>query len=939
MKLRNLMMLFVLVMAGMANAQGLQKLPTDPEVRIGKLDNGLTYYIRNNNYPEHVANFYIAQRVGSIQEEDHQRGLAHFLEHMAFNGSKHFKDNGIIEFTRSLGVAFGKDLNAYTSIERTVYNIDNVPTTRQSALDSCLLILQDWSNGLLLLPEEIDKERGVIHGEWAMRNSANQRLFERSLPLMFPDNRYGYRLPIGTMEIVDNFSPEALRQYYEKWYHPENQAIIVVGDVNVDYTESKIKELFSGIKAGPNAAHVEPLSVPDNKEAIFIFDKDKEMKNTSMSVMMKTEPFPKNLKGTMMEYAQAYTVSMVASMFNSRMGEIAQNPDCPFQGIRFGYGDYVVASTKACTSLDATAKEGKDMEALKALVREALRAKKFGFTASEYARAKENFLSGVQRTYDNRNKRSNTSLYNQYLDNYLKGDVITTPETDYQIWNTLVQGISLEDINKAVAQMITIDTDSNLVAYMFVQEKEGKTYPTTEDLHNAVKETRSETITAWVDNTKDEPLIAKLPTPGKIKKEKKNEKFGYTELLLSNGARVIMKKTDFKETEVSIAGYAPGGTAQYGEKDFINLKAFGSIIGSCSYAGFTRNELAKALAGKQASASIGLGSRMNSVTGGCTPKDMETMMQLIYLNFTDITKDEKAINRFLTQLPINLKNRNLTPESQLSDSVSMNMDCSNPRTTSMKVEDVEKIDVDRILEIARENFTNANNFTFIIMGNIDEQKTRELVCQYIASLPGKGKKVKTQDIRTLFNQSKTIDFKRKMETPKPYIVEVLKAEVADTQENQILAHFANEVLSMMLMKSVREDAGASYSIGANFSISATIDPKDKVYGIMQILTPISAPEKQDLALELIQKDIEAISKSADADMVAKVKGNLLKEIDMSVKENGYWMSVIEDYIIEGKDTHTNYKKLVEGVTPEKVSAFVKSIVDGNCMLKVVMRPE
>lgn len=284
-----IVVLFAVVSYTLAQMPTLPKLPTDPNTRIGKLDNGLTYYVRHNAYPEKVANFYIAQRVGSIQENDDQRGLAHFLEHMAFNGSTHFKGNEMIEYLRTLGVAFGADLNAYTSIEQTVYNIDNVPTARQTALDSCLLVLQDWSNGLSLLPEDIDKERGVIHGEWAMRNSAMQRLFENNLPAMYPNCKYGYRLPIGTMEVVDNFKPEVLRAYYEKWYHPENQAIIVIGDIDVDHTEKKIKELFSHIKAHANAAHVEPVPVPDNEEAIYIFDKDKEMQYTLMSIAMKSD--------------------------------------------------------------------------------------------------------------------------------------------------------------------------------------------------------------------------------------------------------------------------------------------------------------------------------------------------------------------------------------------------------------------------------------------------------------------------------------------------------------------------------------------------------------------------------------------------------------------------------------------------------------------------
>lgn len=937
--MRKILTFVIFALCTVAYAQQMPqmaKLPTDPKTRIGKLDNGLTYYIRHNEYPEHVANFYIAQRVGSIQENDDQRGLAHFLEHMAFNGSTHFKENGIIDFTRSLGVAFGNDLNAYTSIEQTVYNIDNVPTTRQSALDSCLVILQDWSNGLLLLSEEIDKERGVIHGEWAMRNSAQQRLFERNLPQMYPNCKYGERLPIGTMEVVDNFAYDALRAYYRKWYHPENQAIIVVGDIDVDHTEAVIKQLFSEIKAGPEAAHVEPLMVPDNEQAIFIFDKDKEMQYSIASIMMKSAALPRELKGTQMEYVTNYITTMISQMFNSRMSELSQDPDCPFVQISLGYGSYLVSSTIDAFDATVVPKEGKEREAYAALVRELKRAHDYGFTASEFVRAKEEIMSRVEKAYANRDKRKNTELYREMVNHFLEGNAMPDPDTDYQLFNLIAQQLPLDAINQTLKEGLTINDDKNLVSYCFSQEKDGANYMTADDMKAILAAGRAENVEAWVDNTKDEPLIAQMPKAGTIKKEVKNDKLGYTELQLSNGAKVLLKKTDFKDNEILLSGWANGGKALYGEKDYSNLKALDNVMNTFGLGNFTNNELEKALAGKQCSVNVSLGNHYNLVNGNTTPKDLETMMQLLYLSFTAPQKDEKAYTTLMQQLETILKNRDLQPETQLSDSLMAIVNKHNPRFSNITVADLPNISLDRCLQIAKERFSNANNFTFSFVGNFDEQQIRQFVCQYIASLPGKEKAVNTPDARTHFTGNNICDFTRKMETPKPNIVEVFRADMKNTLENIVLMHYASEVLSMVLLQSVREDAGAAYSVGASGNISSY---KGNDYALMQIYAPISAPEKLDNAIELIAKGVADVAANADADMVAKVKANMLKNADVSAKTNGYWNDIFQDYCIEGIDRYTDYKKTVEAVTPAQVSAFMKKIAESGNFVKVVMRAE
>jgi len=423
--------------------------------------------------------------VGSIQEEESQRGLAHFLEHMAFNGSEHFKGNDLIEFTRSLGVEFGSDLNAYTSIDQTVYRVCNVPTTRLSALDSCMLILNDWSNGLLLEKDEIVKERDVVHNEYRLGDGPSQRMITRSLPKLYPGSKYGVRMPIGLMSVVDNFKPKTLKKYYQKWYRPDNQAIIVVGDIDVDHFEQKVKELFSGIKVNPKAPKVVPEEVPDNEEPIYIFDKDKEQQMNQIMVFMKHDATKPAEKATMDYLFEVYIKSVIAQMMNARFRELAEDPDCPFLVANGDDDDYLLANTKAAFQMLGVPKEGRDMETLSALIREARRVAQFGFTATEYERAKADYLSALEKQYTNRAKITNDSYGNDYRDHFLTNEPIPSIETLYQTMQMLAPNIPVEVVNMAVSEMIS-DQDKNLVVMEWAREADGLTYPTEADMRAAV---------------------------------------------------------------------------------------------------------------------------------------------------------------------------------------------------------------------------------------------------------------------------------------------------------------------------------------------------------------------------------------------------------------------------------------------------------------------
>ena len=932
---KSLFVAMLLMVASAAMAQMMPPLPVDKDVTMGKLDNGLTYYIRYNNWPENRAEFYIAQRVGSIQENDDQRGLAHFLEHMCFNGTQNFEGNEVIRWCESIGVKFGEDLNAYTSIDRTVYNISNVPTDRKSALDSCLLILHDWADGLTLDPAEIDKERGVIHEEWRLRTSPQMRMLERCLPNLYPGSKYGQRMPIGKMEIVDNFKPQTLRDYYEKWYRPDNQAIIVVGNVDVAYIEKKIKELFGGIKMPQNPAPVVDEVVPDNAEPIYIIEKDKEQQRNLASLMFKHEVFPDSLKNTMAYLMQNYLKNVSMSMLNARFSEMAQKPDCPFVSASASDGTYIFSKTMDALSLDPDPKDGQLEASLGAVMREARRAAEFGFTATEFQRAKAKFESSLDKIYSNKDKRYNSQFVNEYVQNYLDNDPIPSLDDEYAMMKQIIPALPLEYINMYMKELVP-QNDSNMVVLLMLNEKEGNVYPTEASVKKAIDDARAEKLEAYVDNVKDEPLMTVLPKKGSIKKEEVSQKFDYKTLTLSNGVQVILKPTDFKKDQVILSGEGFGGSNLYGEKDFVNAKLFDDVVEASGLGNFTHNELEKAMAGKIASASLSLSETRTMISGSSTPKDLETLFQLVYLYFTNIKKDQESVNTLMNTLELQLKNKALSPEQSFSDSLTVTLYNHNPRTNPLYVDQLKQMDYDRILQMAKERTANAGAFTFTILGNFDEATIRPLLEQYIASLPANKNVVKDNRVTDIVNGKVVNSYKRKMETPKALSVMVWSNKsMPYTLENAVKADMAGQVLNMVYLKKIREEASAAYSCGASGAAQRQDDFK---VILLQAYCPMK-PEKGAEALKIMNEEVPALAKNCDADMLTKVKEYMLKNIDDQAKTNGYWSGVISRYRKYGLDFHTDYKSTVEAQTPETICQFMQEFLKDGNKIEVTMMPE
>ena len=937
MRLRKLLVAVLALFAGLAQAQQMPPIPADPDVRVGKLDNGLTYYIRHNNWPENRADFYIAQKVGAIQEEESQRGLAHFLEHMCFNGTKHFPGNGVIRFCESIGVQFGRDLNAYTSIDQTVYNISNVPTTRQSALDSCLLILSDWAGDLTLDPKEIDEERGVIHEEWRLRTSASSRMFERNLPALYPGSKYGVRYPIGLMSVIDHFKYKELSDYYHKWYHPSNQAIVVVGNVDVDHTEAEIKKLFGGYTNPKNAAPVVDEQVPDNAEPIVIVDKDKEQETTDVELMIKHDVYPDSLKHDVSYLIYNYAKNAAMSMLNDRLKEKALDADCPFVEAYAGDGQYIFAKTKDAFSISTSPKDiTKAAASLQAAYTEALRAAKFGFTATEFARYKEDYLSSLDKQYSNKDKRYNSQLYRPLVDNFLENDPMPSIEFTYPVMKQIVPMIPVEAVNEMMKEFVP-ENDSNLVVLAFCNEAEGNVYPTKEQLLGAVKAARSADIAAYVDNVKDEPLMTQMPKAGTVKKEVKNDKLGYTTLTLSNGATVILKKTDYKKDQVVLSGRGTGGNTLYGAADYANLDMFDDVVDASGLGNFSATELQKALAGKIANARLTIGQLNTNISGSSTPKDVETMLQLAYLYFTNINKDQKSFDNLMSQYEVQLKNRALNPDIALSDSITATMYGHNPRVEPMTVDRLKNVSYDRILQIAKERTANAKAWTFFIVGNFDEATIRPLICQYLGALPAKGKIVKGKRELNPVNGEVSNIFERKQETPKSTAYMIWhNSTMPYTLKNAICADIAGQVLSMEYLDKIREKESAAYSVGAQ-GVAVLSDDNYHLYQLVAYC-PMK-PEKKDVAIKIMNEEAKALATTCDAAKFQKCKEFVLKQIGDQVKTNGYWLSVISENYLYGFDSYTDYVKTVEALTPQDICTFMSEFNKAGNHITVMMLPK
>ncbi len=914
----------------MACAQQVSSLPTDPDVRIGKLENGLTYYIRHNELPAKQAEFYIAQKVGSILEEDQQRGLAHFLEHMCFNGTKHFPDNTLREYLESIGVKFGTNLNAYTSIDQTVYNISNVPVIRDGIIDSCLLILHDWADDLTLDPKEIDKERGVIHEEWRTRTGAMMRMYESAFPKMFSGSKYAYRLPIGTMEVVDNFPYKDLRDYYEKWYRPDLQGIIVVGDINVDQVEAKIKKLFSPIKMPKDAAKREYFPVPDNKETIVTISKDKEQQGSRVFVFHKHEPYPAHLKNTAGYLVYNFLVSAASNMLDTRLAELALAANPPFIAAGTGEEDFIMAKTKKAFTGTVICKEDGIESGLAAMMREFERAQKYGFTSGEFERVKTEYQSQLEKAYNERNKMKNSSFVNQYVDNFLDGSPIPSVEQECAILTKLIPMLKVEQVNEVFHSLVS---DSNMVVSLFLPDKEGMKYPTEAGIQKVLSDVQAEKLEPYVDKVSNEPLLKDEPAGGKIVKTATGA-YGSKVLTLSNGVRVVLYPTTFKADEIKMTSFSKGGNSVYDDSETLQFSLIDRMAALGGLGNFSAMDLSKVLAGKMASASTAVYTLSESVSGSCAPKDFETMMQLTYLRFTAPRMDQEAFESYKSRMRAQMANMKSNPEIALMDSIMYTMYGNVPRANRMKPEMVDKIDYQRIMDMYKDRFKDASDFTFFLVGNIDEDKMTPLIEKYLGGLPSINRKEnfnKKASLPIRKGEYRNV-FHRDLQTKKASVYLIYSGKCKYDLKTQYMMNVLSQLLTMEYTETVREQEGASYGV----SVSGDIKRYPTPQGSVQIVFDTD-PDRRAKMAQLIDKGInDFIANGPKAENLSKVKEYMLKNYESSQKENGFWMNALYNYYWEGTDNATGLDKLINSITAADLQKFAKQFFAQKNRIEVSM---
>lgn len=911
------------------------KIDNDNTIRKGILPNGMTYYIRHNAQTKGVADFYIAQKVGSILEEKRQRGLAHFLEHMAFNGTKHFPGNtlqpGIVAWCESVGIKFGANLNAYTSVDQTVYNISAVPVTREGVIDSCLLILNDWSHELLLTDKEIDKERGVIEEEWRTRRSgmAMQRLSEQAMPVIYAGTKYSDCMPIGNIDIVRTFPYNDLRDYYSKWYRPDLQAIIVVGDINEDKIEEKIKKLFAKIPLPQNAAHRIYYPIGNNEKMILYTATDKEQPTVNFTLYMKRDVTPKQERNTIQNYADDYKTNILRMAINDRLEELSRTKNAPFISASVRSGNFFLASTKDAFELSGVLKEGKALEAIQLLVGEVERARANGITIDELKRGKAEMLSYAENDYNDRSNRRNGEFVEQCVQNFLEETPIIEPEKELEMVRKLDKTVTIDDVN-ALAK--TIITNQNQVVTMFGPDKNTFKMPTNSSIENAILKAQKQHYTPYkTQNTLTERLITKLPKPGSIISER-TYKYGYTEFTLSNGLKVYVRPTNFEPDEVNLKLFSLGGKNIYPDSEMPNLTylmAGATIGGVAQYNDLT---LEKMLAGKTATVTPFIDNDTRGMAGTSNVKDTKTLLELVYLYFTQPRKDPQAFKSLMEQQQEFLTNAHVNPMLAYNDTLHKVAYATN-RMASMDKEQLKRVNYNRIMHIYKELFANAANFKLILTGNININKLKPLLCQYIATLPSNNTKetIGTYEPK-LVDGKKTYIFHKKQTTPTAITTIVIKGKMEYNNRNELLMDAIGQLLRIVYTEKVREDKGGTYSVQASGNLQH--HPNDEALLRIAFQTD---PQKYNDLIPIVYKELEKMATEGPSQQdLDKVKAYELKVYNQVLRMNNYWEYVLYTDLYNGIDVDTDFRYIVENMTCDDIRTTLRNLIDQNNCIEVTM---
>ena len=926
--------IMLLCAAVMVSAQEApEKLPMDPEVRYGKLDNGLTYYIRHNEQPKQRCEFHIAQAVGAILEEDHQNGLAHFLEHMAFNGTQHFPGKGIINYFESVGVNFGGNINAYTSIDETVYRLSDVPTYRAGIVDSALLVMHDWSCGLLLLDEEIDAERGVILEEWRTGRTARRRIWKKMNELMYPGTQYAKRDVIGDTAVINNFEYQALRDYYHKWYGPDNQAIIVVGDINVDSIEAKIKALWADVPRRVNYGERPIYTVNHNDKPLIAIVTDPEAEGSRITLEYKFDQLPEQLQGTAQEYMLNGMRDLVCTMLNNRFAELALNPDASFSAAYAYYGETV----KKMDAFEVifVPKEGRETGALNDLIFQLEKMHRYGFTNAELERVKNDTLNEMEKYYNERNTRKNIALARECIRHFESGESMPGVEWEHEFVQATLPLVSLDAVNSVAKALI----HPNPTVAISGPEKEGVHIPSEATILATLAAQSELAIEAPQEEKIDTELVKKAPRRGKIKSMRENTQIGTVEWMLSNGIKVVFKQTEFKADEILMQAFSEGGLSLVKTEDLPSAELATTIIEMSGLGTFNATQLEKALSGKTVSVSPEIAENLERLTGSSSVKDFETMLQLMYLYFTAPRRDEEAFQTTINVLRSQLANRDKNPKIAFSDSVQMMASNHSERTILMNMEMLERVSLDKALAVYKARFANPADFTFTFVGNINpaDPKVKDLICQWLGGL--KTKKVREQVVDHHVQVAPGVQknyFSRKMETTTASNrIQYTSYDMPYSMATELNMEMIGRVLSTRYLESIREREGGSYGVGTYGY--ATMVPSQKAILLMQFDTD---PKKQERLMEIIHEEVNTIIANGPlASDLQKEKESMLKDYQEDLEKNTWFRYALRMYYAHGIDNINDYRPAVEAITAETVQATLKQLVSAGNIFEVVMFPE
>lgn len=926
-----LLLLVALVPASATELNPGAPVSVDPELRVGTFDNGMKYYIRRNTFPENQADFYLVFKVGALDEDDSQIGLAHFLEHMAFNGTKNLPEKTMINYLERVGVKFGANLNASTGQEQTIYNMASVPTTREGIVDTALLVLHDWAHFITLDPKEIDNERPVIIEELRTGQNASRRLSEKSFPILFNGSKYAQRNVIGEVWHLESFPHKALVDFYDKWYHAANEAVIVVGDIDPEAVEQKLRALMADIPGREGGVVREPVLIPDNEKPLIFVGTDPEQTTTNVTILIKRQPMPWEMRDKVIGEMFGLVNNAISGMISNRLYEIGQQPDAPFLGAGGYSGGFV--ETSDAIHVGGTVREGEQIRTLEALYSEIERIKRYGFTQGELDRVLSEMTAAEENRYANRNQRRSSEYVSKYVSNFTFNTPIPGPVAEWQLDSTLMANIDLGFINMAVQQMFT---DENHVVLLKMPQKDGLTPPTEAEVAEVIAAVRAADIAAYNDDSDGKVLFDKAVKAGKVKKKSAPEaRFGSTEWTLSNGMKVVYKQTDLRDDQIMMSIEADGGLSTLSDSEVASARLLSGVVSNSGLAGLTDVDLDKVMAGSTASLSPYVGNYSSGFNGKSNKRDFETLLQLANLRFTEPRFAEQDFDVYMGKNRSYLQNASSNPSFISRDSLFRTLYGNNIRRNMFDLEMLDLVNFAQMSPIYQKLYGNPADFTVTIVGSIDPKTMEPLVAKYLGSLKTKKSTAAWKNDGVRYAQGEVInDFSTKMETPKTSIYYHYSGPYDYNPKNAMIMSFLSQILRMRYTESIREEKGGTYGV----SVQGGVDLKpNQEYSMFVVFDT-----NEQMAAELQQDVVAEIQKIADEgpreDDMNKVKEYMIKTHQANLKENGSWMEYIKTWYSEGIDSLDGYTDIVTNMSPADIQALAAKVLADNNLTKVIMHP-